>query len=187
MISFIRAHGYDPAPTQRPVLCGALSGVIAVIPAAWVFVGFGSFDVAATEVLRLSRLGAAILIVAAFGIGGLLYGALFRRAADDTQAGWVLGMSFGFVLWAAAPVVVLPLIGDGAMAGGRAAIGFLASFLLWGATLGMVFPLLHRRLRARISARSEKKQVGPDVAGSTTSRTPADLHLARTNGMDEAP
>ena len=30
---FLSAHGYDPGPSQRPLLAGAISGVLATAPA----------------------------------------------------------------------------------------------------------------------------------------------------------
>ena len=42
MAVFLSAHGYDPGPTQRPLLAGALSGVIATIPAIAILYLFGS-------------------------------------------------------------------------------------------------------------------------------------------------
>ena len=47
MIRFIRAHGADPGPTQRPLTAGLLTGLAAIVPAGAVFVAFGSFAVAA--------------------------------------------------------------------------------------------------------------------------------------------
>jgi hypothetical protein len=33
MASFLSAHGYDPGPTQRPLLAGAIAGLLATAPA----------------------------------------------------------------------------------------------------------------------------------------------------------
>jgi len=38
---FVAAHGYDPGPSQRPLLSGAISGILATIPAIGVLVLFG--------------------------------------------------------------------------------------------------------------------------------------------------
>ncbi len=53
MIRFLNAHGYDPGPTQRPMLAGFLSGLLGTIPATIVLAGFGSLEVEAA-ILGLS-------------------------------------------------------------------------------------------------------------------------------------
>jgi hypothetical protein len=165
VIRFIRAHGYDPGPTQRPLLAGALTGLLATAPAGAVFAGFGSFAVAADQVMRLPRPWTAALMVAAFTLAGLIYGAFFQRAANDRRAGWLLGLAYGFLLWIAAPIVVLPLVRGPAMAAGLAATGFFAAFLVWGLAVGLVFPILHRPLHARLEEGSARPRVrfGPDM------------------------
>lgn len=161
MISFIQAHGYDPGPTARPVIAGAIAGLLAALPAAPVLIGFGSFEVAADALLGLPRPIVAGLLLAAFSLAGLAYGAVFRRAADDRRAGWLLGISFGFVLWVLAPILSFPLL-RGAMAAGLAASGFLAAFLVWGLSLGILFPHAHKPLRARLdSAREDTNAAEP--------------------------
>jgi hypothetical protein len=164
MIGFIRAHGYDPGPTQRPLLAGALTGLLACLPAAGAFVGLGSFAVAADAVLRLPRPAAAGVILTAFMVGGAGYGAFFQRAANDLHAGWMLGMAYGFLLWVAAPVTVLPLLQGSAMAAGLTSAGFLAGFLLWGLGLGVAFPIVHRPLQAGLDgSRRARRRTGPEV------------------------
>jgi hypothetical protein len=158
MIGFLRAHGMEPGPLQRPLLAGGLSGLIATLPAGAVFVAFGSFAVVADEVMRLPRGLTAILMIAAFAISGSLYGLAFRRAANDRAGGWLFGCAFGFLLWMAAPVVVLPLLGAQTMAAGLAATGFFACFLVWGAVTGAVFPYVHHPLQSKMDG-------GPVPAG----------------------
>jgi hypothetical protein len=169
MIRFVRAHGYDPGPTQRPLLAGAIVGLLATLPGGVVFVAFGSFQVAAEGVLRLPRPWAAGLMLAAFTLGGLLYGAFFQRAANDRRAGWLLGLAYGFVLWVAAPIVVLPLIRSPAMAAGLAATGLFAGFLVWGLAAGVMFPYVHRPLQAGLEGRKggSARRFGPDTATLT--------------------
>lgn len=161
MMSFIRAHGADPGPAQRPYLAGLLTGLVAVVPSAAVFVAFGSFDVAAEDVMRLPRAVAAGVLVAAFAVAGLVYGAVFQRMANDARAGWLLGLAYGFLLWVVAPVVVLPLIGGTAMAAGLAATGFLVTFLAWGLLTGLLFPHVHQPLKGRLQ--SGDSGLGPNA------------------------
>ena len=164
MIRFVQAHGSDAGPTQRPLVAGALGGFLAAIPGGAVFYGFGSFEVVADEVIRLSRPMTAALLLVAFVAAGVVYGGLFQRAANDRRAGWMLGLAFGFLLWIAAPIVVLPLLGGARMAAGVAATGFLATFLAWGLTMGLIFPLVHRPLQAGLEGRGHAA-LGPDAAG----------------------
>ena len=86
MAGFLAAHGYDPGPTQRPLLAGALAGVLATIPAIAVLQLFGSLEVEA-RILGSSvgvTLAAGWLIMA---LAGAVYARLFGRAATtDTAA-----------------------------------------------------------------------------------------------------
>lgn len=166
MIPFLRAHGYDPGPTERPFLAGGLSGGLAVVPSSAAFVGFGSFGVLSEQVIEVSRLVTAALLFGAFTVAGIIYGAVFRRAANDRQAGWLLGLAYGFVLWIAAPIVAFPLTGARSMAAGVAATGFLVTFLAWGLFVGLLFPWLHRPLSAGVGQDGHRQQrrFGPDAA-----------------------
>ena len=166
MMRFMQAHGADAGPTQRPLIAGALTGLLAAVPAGAVFVGFGSFEVAAESVMRLPKPVTAGVLLAAFTAAGVVYGGLFQRAANDQRAGWMLGLAFGFLLWIAAPIVVLPLMGASTMAAGVAAMGFLAAFLVWGLVAGVAFPFVHRPLHAGLDGRKGgHAHLGPDAAG----------------------
>lgn len=165
MIRFLRAHGADPGPTQRPLTAGLVTGLAATAPAGGTLIAFGSFAVAADQVIRLSAPVTAALLIAAFATAGLLYGALFQRAANDRRAGWLLGLAYGFVLWVAAPMVVLPLVSGVAMAAGVPAKGFLITFLFWGLVLGTVFPYVHARLHRGLQPdRRVRGRLGADAA-----------------------
>jgi hypothetical protein len=150
-------------------MAGAISGVLATIAAGAMFVAFGVLRVAADGVLRLPLLTTAALMLAAFTLGGLLYGAIFRRAANDRRAGWLLGISYGFVLWIAAPIVVLPVVRSQAMAGGMAATGIFVGFLSWGLAVGLLFPYVHKPLQAGVEedVRRSRRRFGPDAAALT--------------------
>jgi hypothetical protein len=169
MISFLQAHGMDAGPLQRPLLAGGLSGLAAAIPAGAVFAAFGSFRVAADQVFRLPRPVTGALLAAAFVAAGVLYGLIFRRAANDRRGGWLFGAVFGFVLWISTPVAVLPLISAHLMAAGRAAEGFLVSFLVWGIVTGGLFPYVHKPLHARFNGGGGKasRRLGPMGAALT--------------------
>jgi hypothetical protein len=150
MIGFLRAHGMTPGPLQHPMTAGAFSAGVALAPAGAVFVALGSFAVAADKVLNLPRPLVAGLMIVGFAVCGALYGLIFQRAANDRTGGPLFGAIYGFVLWMAAPIVVLPLVGAQTMAAGRAATGFLAAFLIWGAVTGALFPYVHKPLQAQM-------------------------------------
>lgn len=165
MPGFLSAHGYDPGPTQRPALAGAAAGIAATIPAIAILALFGSLRVEA-DILKLS-IGATLAAGwSSMALAGALYGALFRRAANDRSGGWLFGMAFGFLLWTAGAVMVLPLASGGLAPGGKAAIGLFLSLLTWGTTLGLLFPRVHRRLHVSIaeSSKAPSAPIGPDAA-----------------------
>ena len=163
MPGFLSAHGYDPGPTQRPGAAGAIAGLISTVPATAVLAAFGSLRIEA-QILGLP----ASLTVAAgcvvMSITGALYGRLFQRAANDRRGGWLFGMLFGFVLWTAGSVMILPLLSGGLAPGGVAAIGVLLSLLAWGTSLGALFRYVHRPLHADLEGKSVLDRVGPAAA-----------------------
>ena len=175
MIDFLRAHGFDPGPTQRPMLAGAVTGVIATVPAAIVFVVAGSFRVLSSEIFRLPAVVTAIIFAVAFVVAGASYGLVFRRAANDRRGGWLFGLTFGFMMWIVAPVVVLPLVGRPIIAAGTPAVGFLAAFLAWGLCVGVLFPYVHEPLHANLDGLSNDllDKLGPGAAVHRDGRLPS--------------
>jgi len=167
MAGFLSAHGYDPGPTQRPLLAGAISGVLATIPAIAILYAFGSLRVEAT-ILGLSQIMTVVAGWLAMALAGAIYARLFGRAANEFRGGWLFGMAFGFALWAAGAVLVLPLVSGGEAPAGKAAIGVLVSLIAWGATLGAVQPFVHRPLHERLE--SAAKRIGPTVGTSKGDR-----------------
>src|SRR3546814_1965079 len=86
-------------------------------------------------------------------LAGGIYGRLFQRGANDRRGGWLFGMAFGFLLWTAGTVLTLPLLSGGRVPAGTAAIGVFLSLVIWGTTVGGLFPYVHRPLHA---SRSEE-------------------------------
>jgi hypothetical protein len=167
MAGFLGAHGYDPGPTQRPLLAGAITGVLATVPAIGILHVFGSLRVEA-QILNLSEyltLAAGWSLMAA---AGAIYGRLFGRAANDRRGGWLFGMAFGFALWAAGAVMVLPLASGGNAPAGKAAVGLFLSLIGWGAALGAAYPFIHRPLHERLE--TEARRMGPNIAASHARR-----------------
>lgn len=151
MTGFLSAHGYDPGPTQRPALAGLLSGAVATIPATALLHGFGALEVEAEIVGHSIALTVAVgsLIMA---LAGAVYGRLFRRAANDRRGGWLFGAAYGFALWAAGAVMILPLASGGIAPAGVTAIGVYLSLVAWGAAMGWLFPRVHRPLHKSTDA-----------------------------------
>jgi Na+/proline symporter len=102
-------------------------------------------------------------------LGGILYGALFQRAANDPRGGWLFGLAFGFVLWMLGPVPLLQWLPDEPILRGYPAAGLLLAQLLWGLALGVVFPPIHRRLHVGLDGRSGSgtRITGPEAAVQT--------------------
>jgi hypothetical protein len=163
MAGFLAAHGYDPGPSQRPFLAGAISGVIATIPAIGVLIAFGSLRVEA-EILGMSRLATLGAGWVAMAVSGAVYARLFGRAANSRKGGWLFGMSFGFALWAAGAVLVLPLLSGGRTPAGPAATGVAVSLLAWGLCAGLLVPFVHRPLHESLETASKRAELGPNAA-----------------------
>ena len=90
MMAFLRAHGLDAGPLQRPLLAGSIAGLVATVPAGAVFVALGSFA-AADAVLRLPRPAAAAVLVAAFTGSGAAttgLGATTTGSAAASRSCW---------------------------------------------------------------------------------------------------
>src|SRR3546814_1447468 len=67
---------------------------------------------------------------------------------NDRRGGWLFGMAFGFLLWTAGTVLTLPLLSGGRVPAGTAAVGVFLSLVIWGTTVGGLFPYVHRPLHA---------------------------------------
>lgn len=165
MASFLSVHGYTPGPTQRPYSAGAISGVIATVPAVGILYAFGSLLVEAS-ILHLSILATLSAGWVGMAIAGAVYGRLFGRAANNVHGGWLFGMAFGFVLWAAGADMILPLLSGGATPAGSAAMGVALSMLAWGCALGALVPFVHRPLHEKLETAAKSMSVGPNAAAN---------------------
>jgi hypothetical protein len=168
MLKLLQAHGLDAGPTQRPLLAGALAGVIATAPALVVLVVFQSLNEPA-RAAGTSVVSAGGAYVGLMLLGGVLYGWLFQRAANDPWGGWLFGLAFGFVVWMLGPIPLLQWLPDEPILRGYPAAGLLLAQLLWGFTLGVVFPPIHRRLHAGLDNQSVSGPgiIGPEAAAQT--------------------
>jgi len=157
---FLGAHGYDPGRTQRPMLSGALAGLLATAPAIPLLTEFGALEVQA----RILAVPIAAILTAgwiALGISGAVYSRLFGRAANDARCGWLFGMAFGFLVWTTGAVLILPLASGGKAPAGDAALGLYLSLVVWGAALGVLLPFVHQLLRKSLESEAKESASGP--------------------------
>ena len=168
MLKMLQAHGLAAGPTQRPLLAGAIAGVIATAPALAALAAFQALD-APARAIGASVFAAALAYASLMLFGGILYGWLFQRAANDLRGGWLFGMAYGFVLWMLAPVPLLQWLPDQPILRGYPAAGLLVAQLLWGLVTGVVFPLIHRHLHVSLENRSRLVSLcpGPEAATQT--------------------
>ena len=171
MAGFLSAHGYDPGPTQRPLTAGAISGIAAALPAVAILWLFGSLQIEA-RILSLSIAATLGLGFGTMAIAGAVYGVLFGRSANDRRGGWLFGMAFGFALWAAGAVLVLPIVSGGQTPAGPAAAGVFLSLLVWGCGLGTAMPFIHPHLHEHLDAISRSRELGPNAAASKNRHRP---------------
>lgn len=145
----MRAHGNTPGPTQRPYLNGAISGLLAAVPAFIVLYFSNALD--SIERTLSTGMTAALIVYAGLMIlAGVAYAAIFKRAANDHQGGWLFGISYGFLLWVLGPVTIWQTISSRPVATGHAATGLFAAQVLFGLVLGLLFPAVHSFLQARL-------------------------------------
>ena len=67
-------------------------------------------------------------------------------------------------------MLVLPLVSGGMAPAGEAALGVFASLVLWGFTLGVLVPFVHRPLHADLGEVSKRADVGPTAAAANGRR-----------------
>ena len=164
-MQYLRAHGNTAGPTQRPLLTGAISGLIAFVPYELILRLTGGrtsiargFDI---STWTSSATNLTVMIVA-----GIIYAAIFKRAANDCNGGWIFGASYGFLLWMIAPVTIWQLIGSRQLAVGTAAMGLFAAHVLYGFTLGLVFPWIHFLIQSRLENSNKRRgELRDDVGG----------------------
>ena len=145
----MRAHGNTPGPTQRPISAGAISAVVATLPAALVLWISGALN-SLSDALAIRFELVLVLYFIAMSVMGGLYGRVFSRAANDRRAGWLFGISYGFLIWMLGPVTAVQVIRHQPVATGVAALGLLGAHLIFGVALGLLFPSIHKLLQRRL-------------------------------------
>ena len=152
---FMQAHGYAPGPAQHPLWTGAVCGMIgevAIIPLI-------CYTHACASLAKAIGLGFAptfVLHGLSMVLAGIIYGALFQRAANDRRGGWLFGISYGFVLWMLGPVTIIQWATGRPVATGIPAMGLIGTQLLYGLVLGISFPWVHRLFQSKLGSRLKK-------------------------------
>ncbi len=135
---------------RRPSLVGmgigAVAGLIAVTIAAGLLSDQGQthlFAALSADAARPLSWLAALIIGA---IAGGAFGALAQRPADSAGAGIIRGAMYGFLLWVALRLTILPLIVDGdlpwSVTEAAAVFPSLFAYLVFGGFLGLGYQWL---------------------------------------------
>jgi len=148
-LQYMRAHGNTPGPTQRPYLNGAISGLFAAVPSFIVLYFSDALD-SIEKTFSASRPLTLVVYAALMILAGIAYAAIFKRAANDRQGGWLFGISYGFLLWVLGPVTIWQTISNRPVATGHAAMGLFGAQVIFGLVLGLLFPAVHSFLQARL-------------------------------------
>ncbi|HEX6125365.1 MAG TPA: hypothetical protein VFZ23_08320 [Pyrinomonadaceae bacterium] len=164
-MQYMRAHGNTAGPTQRPLLTGAISGLLAFVPYEAVLrLSGGRASIAAGFDINMWTSTAINMVVMV--LAGMIYAAIFKRAANDCRGGWIFGASYGFVLWMIAPITMWQLLGSRELAVGTAAMGLFGAHVLFGLALGTVFPWIHFLIQSRLSnINDQRMQMGQSEQG----------------------
>jgi hypothetical protein len=149
-LQYMRAHGNTAGPTQRPLLTGAISGLIAFVPYELILNYSGAREAIARGIGLNGwvSIGAGALVMI---FAGVLYAAVFKRAANDARGGWLFGASYGFLLWIIAPITLWQLVTARPFIVGQAAMGLFGAHVIFGIVLGFVFPWVHLFVQTKMN------------------------------------
>jgi hypothetical protein len=160
-LQYMRAHGNSPGPTQRPRLVGAISGLIGSVVAVAIRYWSGAIQSEA-DAIGFSHWAALGCVVVGSVIMGILYAAIFQRAANDVRGGWLFGSCFGFLIWMVGPVTMWQLSTGRPMAVGVPAIGIFMAYVSYGVVVGAVYPLINKLFQVRLSPQHESSPAPSD-------------------------
>ena len=148
-LQYMRAHGNSPGPTQRPKLVGTVSGLIGSIPGVAILYWSGALGSVGVAIGTNESVTLALIVWASI-LKGILYAAVFQRAANDFRGGWLFGSSFGFLIWMVGPVTIWQVSTGRALAAGRPAMGLFIAYISYGLVLGAVYPIINRSLQKQL-------------------------------------
>jgi hypothetical protein len=146
---YMQAHGYLAGPTQRPVLAGALTGLLAGGAGLLVFRLMHALTPFA-KACGVNMEFAEGLFLIVFVVAGAVYGRIFQRTANDFRGGWLFGISFGFLIWMLGPLAVVQLWFGRVPHAGPARAGVLLASLVYGILLGGGYPWVHLAIQRRL-------------------------------------
>jgi hypothetical protein len=146
---YLRAHGNTAGPAQRPLLTGAVSAFIAFFPYEAVLWVAGARASIAKE-FGIGAWVSSMINVVILVFAGVVYAAIFKRAANDRSGGWIFGASYGFVLWLIAPISIWQLSSSRGLVVGTAAMGLFAAYILFGSVLGVIFPWINSLIQSKL-------------------------------------
>ena len=155
-MQYMRAHGNTPGPTQRPFSTGIIGSLIAFVPFELVLRASGA-RVAIADAFGISIFQSTAVAVVVMVLAGIVYAAIFKRAANDCRGGWVFGASFGFAVWLLAPITLWQIISGHAAVVGIAAMGLFGSHILFGLVLGLAFPWIHFLIQSRLDSANHRR------------------------------
>jgi hypothetical protein len=170
-MQYMRAHGNTPMPTQRPWLTGAISGLLAGIPAACLL-WFSGACASVAQALGLNIWMMLLLDTLLLTLGGMLYAMIFKRAAHDSRGGWLFGISYGFLLWMLGPTTVWQWLNGNPLVVGYPAMGLFGAQLLYGLALGLIYPWIHLLVQAKLSGVSKAPRALPKSAQASRATEP---------------
>ena len=145
-VPYMRAHGQQPGPGERPRLAGALAGVLGGLATLPLLSGSGATASLAPAIGARGWL-VQLLFCLAWLLAGAVYAFVFGRAANDRRGGWLFGLAYGFLLWMIGPVALLQVFLERQLVTGFAAAGVLAANLIAGLVLGIFFRPMYTFVR----------------------------------------
>ncbi|HWF44286.1 MAG TPA: hypothetical protein VG537_06565 [Candidatus Kapabacteria bacterium] len=149
-VHYLQVHGQHAGPTQRPVMAGLITGFIASLIALGVLYGTGGLPLL-SERLGISVTSIVIIHIALATVEGMIYGLLLGRAANAKRSAWLFGITYGYFLWVAGPVMLFELIFSVPVARYDLGIPIITSHLIYGISLGILFPYIHAPLHRRLT------------------------------------
>lgn len=148
---FLRAHGASPGPLMRPKLTGFLASILS---GAILLALLSAFGVLTFLIEQYGWPEILFALCAYCTIAGILYGQVYRRAANDLRGGWLFGASTGFILWMFNPLIWLPWLDREPLFVGTEALIFMLTHVLHGALMGLLYPWLHFICKRRSAKQS---------------------------------
>jgi hypothetical protein len=142
---YMRAHGNAVQRGYPAWQSAAVAGFLAGWVALFIADRSGGLLEMARE-MRLRSFGMGALGLCVMTATGAVYGFIFPRAASDRAGCWLFGLCFGFAVWLVSPGALMPLVLGHPVAKGTQAMGLLGACLAYGFMLGLLYPLVLRRL-----------------------------------------